>query len=114
MPFSTAKKVTKYRNRKTTVDGITFDSQGEANHWFKLKLRERAGEITGLKRQVSYDLHGVDGRKICAVVPDYEYTIAATGELVTADFKGAITPLFRLKAKLFAAEYGRQIVVVKK
>ena len=114
MPFRLPKKAPKYRNRKTTVDGLDFDSQGEANHWFKLKLRERAGEITGLKRQVRYDLHGVDGRKVCAIVPDYEYTIAATGELVTADFKGTVQPMFLLKAKLFAAEYGRQIVVVKK
>jgi len=44
----------KYRNRKTVVDGITFDSKREAARWQELKLLERAGEITELERQVEY------------------------------------------------------------
>ncbi|MBS6476088.1 MAG: DUF1064 domain-containing protein, partial [Clostridiales bacterium] len=44
----------KYRSKKTTVDGITFDSRREAARWQELKLLERAGSITELERQVSY------------------------------------------------------------
>lgn len=46
----------KYRNKKITVDGITFDSLKEANRWKELKLMERAGEITDLRRQVKFKL----------------------------------------------------------
>ena len=33
----------KYRNRKTVVDGITFDSKREAERYMELKLLEQAG-----------------------------------------------------------------------
>jgi hypothetical protein len=40
----------------TTSDGITHDSQKEANRWCELKLLERAGKITNLERQVPFEL----------------------------------------------------------
>lgn len=40
----------------TTSDGITHDSQKEANRWCELKLLERAGKITNLERQVAFEL----------------------------------------------------------
>lgn len=47
----------KYGNVKTTTsDGITHDSQKEANRWCELKMLERAGKITDLKRQVEFEL----------------------------------------------------------
>ena len=46
----------KYRNKKVEVDGILFDSKKEANRYMELKLLEKAGEITDLKRQVRYEL----------------------------------------------------------
>lgn len=46
----------KYRNVKTVVGGIQFDSKREASRWQELKLLERAGKIAGLKRQVEYIL----------------------------------------------------------
>jgi len=36
----------KYGNKKTVVDGITFDSMREANRYRELKLLERAGKVT--------------------------------------------------------------------
>ena len=45
---------TKYRSRKITVDGITFDSVKEANRWQELRMLERAGEIRDLQRQVPF------------------------------------------------------------
>lgn len=47
-------KKSKYGSRKVTVDGITFDSVREYNRYKELKLLERAGKITNLKRQVKY------------------------------------------------------------
>lgn len=39
----------KYHNRKTVIDGITFDSAKEARRYMELKLLERAGEISNLQ-----------------------------------------------------------------
>ena len=48
--------MSKYRNKKITVDGITFDSRKEYVRWCELSLMERAGVITGLDRQVKFEL----------------------------------------------------------
>lgn len=44
----------KYNARKVKVDGIVFASQNEADRWRELKLLERAGKITELRRQVPF------------------------------------------------------------
>ena len=46
------KRLSKYGNKKTVVDGIAFDSQKEANRYCELKLLWRGHEIDNLKRQV--------------------------------------------------------------
>ena len=46
---ASAKPVSKYRNVKVKIDGLTFDSKHEAQHYAELKLREKAGEITQLQ-----------------------------------------------------------------
>ena len=48
--------MSKYHSRKTTIDGITFDSRKEAHRYQELKLLEKAGEIWDLARQVPYIL----------------------------------------------------------
>ena len=48
------KKKSKYKNKTTIIDGISFDSAKESNRYCELKLLERAGEIINLKRQVPY------------------------------------------------------------
>lgn len=49
-------KRSKYGNRKTVVDGITFDSKREAERWLYLRAREEAGEISHLERQPIFKL----------------------------------------------------------
>jgi hypothetical protein len=46
----------KYRNRKVTVDGVTYDSQKEYDRWCELCLLQKAGKITKLERQVKFEL----------------------------------------------------------
>jgi hypothetical protein len=45
------KKPSKYRNVPVTVDGIRFASKREAAYYCELKLREKAGEVSGLSLQ---------------------------------------------------------------
>ena len=46
----------KYRNRRVTVDGISFDSVREAQRYRELKLLERSGKISGLELQKKFVL----------------------------------------------------------
>ena len=46
----------KYHSRKITRDGVTYDSLKEYRRFCELSLLLRAGAITGLQRQVSFEL----------------------------------------------------------
>ena len=46
----------KYRNRKTIVNGIKFDSKAEANRYIELKMLERNGYIEKLILQPKFEL----------------------------------------------------------
>ena len=100
----------KYGNRKTTgVDGVVHDSGKEHRRWQVLELRERAGEIRSLRRQVPYALV-VNGVLVCQYVADFDYI---EGEArIVEDCKSEPTrklAAFRIKAKLMQAIHGIQI-----
>ena len=103
-------KPSKFGNRRVEVDGITFHSAHEGRCYSRLKLRERAGEIRGLRLQPRYDLI-VNGRKVTRYVADFEYE-ERTAEgwlLVTEDAKGAKTKDYVIKRELFGALMGREV-----
>lgn len=95
----------KYGAVKATVDGIRFDSKLEAARWQELLLLQKAGMISGLQRQVPFDLT-LNGHLICRYVADFVYTTTETGETTVEDAKGILTPEFRLKAKMMEACHG--------
>jgi hypothetical protein len=96
-------KRSKYGNRKTVVDGITFDSIRESKRFGELSLMQKAGLISGLELQQSFDIV-VNGMKICRYVADFVY-IEKTRRIVE-DVKGVKTPSYTLKKKLMLACHG--------
>jgi hypothetical protein len=100
-------KVSKYRNKKTEVDGIRFDSLKEARRYGQLKLMEQAGEISHLRLQVKFPIE-VGGKKICTYIADFSYI--RSGKLTVEDCKGMKTPMYNLKKKLVLATYAIAIV----
>jgi hypothetical protein len=100
----------KYGAESTTLDGIRFASKAEAKRWAELCLLERAGEITGLERQVPIPLQGQDGPILtptgrpATYVADFAYVDNRTGEKVYEDRKGVQTPEFKLKRAILAAQ----------
>jgi hypothetical protein len=124
-------RLNKYRNVKTVVDGITFDSKAEARRYSELKLLERANEIRDLKLQPRYPLaigdrpisirnkHGVK-RKV-VYIADFEYVIehseyhhpAMRYEKIIEDVKGYDTPTSRLKRGIVEAQYGIRVREVR-
>ena len=89
----------KYGARKIEVDGEKFDSAKEYRRWCELKILERAGVITELKRQVSFELIPKQkGERACTYVADFTYY--QDGEYIVEDAKGLKTDVYRIKKKL--------------
>jgi hypothetical protein len=109
-------KRNKYGAKKTTVDGITFDSKWEAQRWGELQAMERGGLVRDLERQVKYEIV-VNGEKICRYIADFRYKVVdddgVTTEVVE-DAKGVETPDFKLKKKLMKAVHQIDVYLSKK
>lgn len=99
----------KYRNIKTTIDGITFDSKTESIRYVHLKTLLKAGAISDLILQPKFKIE-VNGQKICTYIADFQYK--ENGKTIVEDSKGVRTPVYRLKAKLVKALHGVEIVEV--
>ena len=102
--------MTKYHNITTTIDGIRFDSRKEANRFYQLRLMERAGEISNLRRQVEYELIPAQktpaGRAVRPVKYVADFVYEDHGKTVVEDVKGVKTREFRIKSKLMLWRYG--------
>ena len=114
----------KYGAKKTEVDGIQFDSQKEARRYSQLKLLERTGEISDLRRQVKFvlipaqrepDRVGKRGGRIqgkllereVAYIADFVYI--ENGEMIVEDAKGFRTKEYVIKRKLLLWVHGLRI-----
>jgi len=95
----------KYRAKRTTIDGITFASKAESRRYLHLKDMEKRGEIQDLELQPRFRLE-VNGVKICDYIADFRYVETETGETIIDDTKGVITPQYRIKRNLMLALYG--------
>ena len=98
----------KYRNIKTVIDGIKFDSKAEARRYTELKLLEKAGEISNLKLQPRFILqHSFkhEGKTIRAItyIADFQYTEG--DKEIVEDVKGMETAVFKIKKKMFIKKY---------
>lgn len=97
----------KYRNIKTKIDGMVFDSKLEAGRYMALEAMLKAGEISLLRRQVPFRIE-VAGVLVCKYVADFTY-LGKAGDLVVEDAKGHSTDVYKLKKKLMRAVLGIEI-----
>lgn len=100
--------MSKYRARKTEIDGIVFDSAKESRRYAELKLLAAAGEIHSLRLQPRFELEAkryIDGKLQRAIVyvADFAYKIG-TYEIIE-DVKGCKTQVYKIKRKLLLARY---------
>ena len=98
-------KPRKYLERKTDVDGITFDSAAEARRYRELLLLQSAGEIADLKVQPEWVLQPSfkRGKRTIRAIKyraDFSYTEVSTGLAIVEDVKGIETAVFQIKAKM--------------
>ena len=102
----------KFRNKKVSLDGYTFDSLAEAKHYkYTLKPRLEAGEISHLEIHPRIRCE-LNGRKICDYIAEFRYVSVSfagpqgqQGMTVVEDVKGSKTDGYRLKQKLVEAMF---------
>lgn len=104
-------KTSKYRNVKIVIDGEHFDSKREANYWAQLKMREKAGEIQGLARQIAFPLYTSEIEtgyfalvQVAEYIADFVYYTGSDQHVV--DAKGVRTQIYKLKKKWLELQSG--------
>lgn len=101
-----SKKPSKYHAEKSGG----YASRKEHNRANQLKLMQRAGLISDLREQVSYELiPAQDGERACRYIADFVYTDNETGQTIVEDTKGFRTPEYRIKRKLMLFIHGIRI-----
>jgi len=104
--------MTKYNARKCEFAGMTFDSRAELRRYKELRLLERAGEITDLRRQVEYELIPKQkGERRAVYTADFVYREG--GREIVEDVKGVKTRDYILRRKLMLWRHGIKIREVK-
>lgn len=120
--------MSKYKSKKTIVDGIEFDSRKEASRYCELKLLQRAGKIQNLELQKAIELipaqreadtigkrGGIIKGKVIekAVFYRADFVYTENGETVVEDVKGykggGAYAVFTIKRKLLLYKYGIKI-----
>ena len=112
----------KYGNKKVRVDGITFDSQKEANRYAELKMLEKCGAIKQLELQKNFVLipaqfEMVNGKKecierACRYKADFYYYDCEKLKFVCEDTKGFKTKDYIIKRKLMLYIHGIRVVEI--
>ena len=128
------KKKNKHNAIRTTVDGEKFHSKKEADRWCVLRIAEKEGLISNLRRQVPYELIPAQyeevyidevykrgpnkgkqkKKKVCveqSVVYNADFVYEKDGETLVEDTKGQRLPDYIIKRKLML--YIHKIKVVE-
>ena len=110
-PAVKPRRASKYHNVKVETEEGTVDSKREAKRLRDLRLRQRAGDVTAIARQVRFTLMA-DGVKFETYVADFVYLERFTDvwRWTVEDAKGAHTPAYRRKKRLMLELFGIRIL----
>ena len=106
-------KRSKYGATKTMVDGLLFDSKREAAYYSELKIREKAGEVTGVEMQRPFALLGSNGMLMATFKADFCFWDNTAGRFRCIDVKGFDTPVGKLTRKMMKGLLGIDVEIVK-
>lgn len=115
-----APKKQKLKNKKTVIDGITFDSKKEANRYLELKVFLENGLIEDLKTQVTFELipkqklSNGKHERAASYIADFVYK--QDGKIVVEDVKGyrggSTYALYVIKRKLMLFQHWIEIIEI--
>lgn len=99
----------KYKNIKTKVDGIKFDSKAEAKRYIELKMLLKGKYITDLELQPKFELQPkyINNKRehIRAIIYKADFMYIENGITIVEDVKGVETKDFKLKKKILEYKY---------
>jgi hypothetical protein len=108
------KAKSKYGNVKKVNSGLIFDSKRESSRWSQLVLMEKAGVISQLERQITFELipkqrlsNGKCERALKYIL-DFRYV--KDGVTIFDDSKGKRTADYVIKRKLMLYVHGIEIL----
>ena len=120
----------KFGNHKVETPEGTFDSKGEYLRWLYLKDAESRGVISGLRRQVTYQLvppvhyfetvqlktksKRVERSWTRAVTYTADFVYDFNGETIVEDFKGMPNDRWQMKKALMAFMHGIYVREVRR
>ena len=103
------KNRSKYGNRKCTLDGISFDSVKEMNHYCDLKYLLLAGEISDLEVHKPFELQptfvDANGKRVRPIIYEADFVYKdKEGKMIIEDVKSKATktPAYNIKKKMMA------------
>lgn len=103
-------KISKYRAKPTTIDGIRFHSKKEAEYYKLLKDKQSRGEIARFHRQILFDLPGGIRHYV-----DFQIIHQPTfgkNDIEYHEVKGRDNPMGKLKRKQCEDIYGIEIKLI--
>lgn len=99
----------KYKNKKTIVDRIKFDSEMESHYYIYLKQLKEIGEVVDFVLQPSYLLQegfSLNGKRIRPITYKADFkVIYKDGHEEVIDVKGKLTEEFKIKRKMLLYRY---------
>ena len=99
----------KYKNKKTIVDGIKFDSEMESHYYIYLKQLKEIGEVVDFILQPTYLLQegfDLNGKRIRPITYKADFkVIYKDGHEEVIDVKGKLTEEFKIKRKMLLYRY---------
>ena len=99
----------KYKNKKTMVDGIKFDSEMESHYYIYLKQLKEKGEVVDFVLQPTYLLQegfDLNGKRIRPITYKADFkVIYKDGHEEVIDVKGKLTEEFKIKRKMLLYRY---------
>ena len=99
----------KYKNKKTMVDGIKFDSEMESHYYIYLKQLKEIGEVIDFVLQPTFLLQegfNLNGKRIRAITYKADFkVIYKDGHEEVIDVKGKLTEEFKIKRKMLLYRY---------
>ena len=99
----------KYKNKKTTIDGLKFDSEMESHYYLYLKQLKEIGEVVDFVLQPTYLLQegfDLNGKRIRPITYKADFkVIYKDGHEEVIDVKGKLTEEFKIKRKMLLYRY---------
>ena len=99
----------KFKNKKTEIDGIKFDSEMESHYYLYLKELKEEGVVVDFELQPSFILQEgfiKDGKKIRPITYQADFNVTYIDEHIEViDVKGKMTEEFKLKRKMLLYKY---------